>query len=141
MQGEHGERRRNGLRALFIVVMMVLVAAAAGGFAYNLGVSHGLALGAQASGEIERGARVGMYPYYGYYGWHPWGFGFGFGIFGPLLFIAFWFFLARLLFWGGPWRRYGYWRHRGAGRYGDGPRDLPPGFDEWHRRAHERMNL
>jgi len=37
---------------------------------------------------------------------------------------------VRGLFWGGHWRRR---------RYYGGPYDLPPAFDEWHRRAHERM--
>jgi hypothetical protein len=57
--------------------------------------------------------------------YHPWGFGFGF--FFPFLFF---FLFLRLLFWGGMWRRgwhYGPWR------------GVPPAFDEWHARAHERM--
>jgi hypothetical protein len=32
--------------------------------------------------------------------------------------------------WGWGWRRW---------RYYDGPYDGPSRFDEWHRRAHERM--
>ncbi len=148
MQGEQGQRRRKRWAAFFVVALMLLVGAIVATFAYNAGVAHGLAIGAQAGGEIERGARVGMSPYYGYYGWgwHPWGFGFGFGFLGPLLFIAFWFFVLRLLFWGGPWRRRGYWRHRDWDRYGERPWDAPsrfedwPRFEEWHRRAHDRMS-
>ena len=47
--------------------------------------------------------------------------------------IGFFFFIAlRALAWGGGWRR-----HRCYG-YG-GYYDPPPTFDDWHRRAHERM--
>jgi hypothetical protein len=56
--------------------------------------------------------------------WQPWGFGFGFFPLFPLLFIFFWVFVLRGLFWRGGWRRHG--------RY-DG---VPPAFEEWHRRAH-----
>ena len=61
-----------------------------------------------------------------------WRFGF-FGFFGPLLTIFVFVFLFRALFWGfGGWRRHHmYWNYDpelGQGR-----------FDEWHRRAHERM--
>jgi hypothetical protein len=145
----HGERRGRRVAALFGLVLMVLVGTAIGFAAYNAGVSHGLALGAHAV-ALEPGAPAApgapavvpppyAYGYgYGHYGWHPWGFGFGF--LGPLFFILFWFFILRMLFWrgmfwggGGPWHRhrYGY----GRGCYDDRSR----GFDEWHRRAHERM--
>jgi hypothetical protein len=59
------------------------------------------------------------------YGWgfRPW----GFGVLTPFLFLLFWFFVFRLLFWGGfGWRRWN----------GGGP-DARARFDEWHRRAHE----
>lgn len=105
------------------VLLGVAVAAIAGFFAYNAGVSHGIAVASQpiAGG----GAVVPPYPY----GWYrPW----GFGLFGPFLFIFFWIFLLRGLFWAGRWRRYG-------GCYGGGYYDGPRAFDEWHRRAHERM--
>jgi hypothetical protein len=81
--------------------------------AYNMGVSHGLAIGVPAAG--------GQY--------HPWGF--GFFPFAPFLFIFFWFFLLRGLFWGGFHRRRWYY---------PGPYDVPLSFDEWHRRAHDRMS-
>jgi len=55
--------------------------------------------------------------------WHrPWGFGFF-----PFFFVLLCFFLVRRAFWGGPRRG---WHH-----YRDG---VPPRFEEWHRRAHER---
>jgi len=85
---------------------------------YDLGVSHGAAQAAAAAGNLP--------PYAYGLGWYrPWGFGFGFPI---LFFLFFWLFIGRVFFWGGPWRRG--WR---------GSRDVPPSFDAWHRRAHERM--
>ena len=51
-----------------------------------------------------------------------------------LFFLAFWFFVLRIFFFrGGPWRRG--WRG-----YYDDRQDVPPVFEEWHRRAHERNN-
>ena len=54
------------------------------------------------------------------------------GAFG-LFWLFFWLLLIRGLFWGGrrSWRRGRYY----AGRL----EDLPADFDDWHRRAHERM--
>jgi hypothetical protein len=96
----------------------VLVAVGVAVLAYQAGVSHGLAL------QIPSGSAAPVYP--PYYWYRPWGFGF----IGPIFFfVIFWIFISRLLFWGGRrrWHRvYGY--------------DGPPYFEEWHRRAHERMN-
>jgi len=84
-----------------------------GAIGYQLGVSHGLAVGAQAAG----GAAAPVVVPYMYY--RPWGFGFGFLF--PFAFFAFWFLIARGLFWRGrPWHR--------------------ERLDEWHRRAHEQMS-
>ncbi len=83
--------------------------------AYNFGLSEGAARAAAASGTLP------AYPY-----WHrPWGLGFAF----PFLFFVFWFVIARSFFWAGPWRRRWYY-------YDDA---VPPAFEDWHRRAHERM--
>jgi hypothetical protein len=134
----HGDYRPKRWAAIFVVALVAFVGIGVGLVAYNMGVAQGLAIGAHAA-PVEQDARVAM-QHYGYYGWHPWGFGFGgFGFFIPFLFFGFWFFALRLLFWGGPWRRHGYGRYGRWDRYGDGPRDLPPGFEEWHRRAHDRM--
>ncbi len=101
----------------WLAVAAVIGSLIIGVVAYNMGLSEGAARAAVASGNIP--------PYVYAWGWHrPWGFGFGF----PLLFLFFWFFIFRGLFWGGPWRRRWYY-------YGH---DLPPAFEEWHRRAHER---
>jgi hypothetical protein len=102
-----------------VVLAVAIVATLVGVFAYNAGVAHGVAQSAQASGGAS------AFPPYGFY--RPWGFGFFF----PFLFFGLWFLALRGLFWGGGWRR-----HR---CYGGGYSDLPPAFDEWHRRAHERM--
>jgi hypothetical protein len=90
---------------------------AVGIVAYDAGLTRGAAEAAAAAGTLPAYA----------YGWHrPWGFGFGFPL---LFFFLFWLVLARAAFWGGPWRRRCY--YRGG--------DVPPAFDDWHRRAHERM--
>ena len=110
MNGPYATYRRG--RVLIGVLLAVLLAGVIGVAAYTAGVSHGLALQGH---------------------WHPWGFGFFF----PLLFG---FLLLRLLFWGGPrrWRGYYGGGYYGRGCYGGGYGDVPPGFDEWHRRAHQR---
>jgi hypothetical protein len=98
--------------ALVAVVGFILV----GVVAYDAGVAHGAAVaGAAASGALP--------PYAYGWGWYrPWGFGFGFPLF---ILLFFWLVIARGFFWGRPWRRSWY--------------DYRGDFDEWHRRAHERM--
>ena len=119
MNGSYMSYRRG--RGLIRILLAVLVASVIGVFAYNAGVSHGLAQQISA-------ANPGSYPYP--YWPRPWGFGFGF--FFPLLFA---FLALRLVFWGA----FGHRRwHGGRGYYGAGPYDVPPAFDEWHRRAHQR---
>ncbi len=100
-----------------VVLVAVAVALGIGIVAYQAGVTHGLAL------QIPEGAAS---PVVGPYGWYrPW----GFGLFGPFFFILFWFVLFRTVVWGGR-------RHRWHSAY---PDDVPGRFEEWHRRAHERM--
>jgi hypothetical protein len=98
----------------FVVIAGVLLTAAIGVVAFNMGVSHGLAIGVPSAGAPPA---AGPYPYP--YGYRPWGFGF-FPL-APLFFIFFFLFVARGMFWGGYRRRCG-------------------SFDDWHRRAHERMD-
>jgi hypothetical protein len=101
-----------------IALLVVLLVGAGAVVAYNVGLSQGLA---QVASAPTAGTPP---PPYVYYGWHrPWAFGF-FPLF-PLLFIFVWVLVFRSLF----WRRWGPWYH--------GP--YPESFDEWHRRAHERM--
>jgi hypothetical protein len=114
---------RFGARALVGALLVAIALAGIGYWSYNAGVAQGMAEAARAA-TVPGGAAA---PYaYPPYMWHrPWGFGF-FPIF-PILFILFWVFLLRGFFWRG-----------GCGR-GPGYRDgVPPGFDEWHRRAHEQ---
>jgi hypothetical protein len=103
-------------RTIVVAAIAVLaLAAGIGVLAYNMGVAQGLA----QSGRVLTGPPAGPYVYV----WpRPWGLAFGF--FFPFLFVAFWFFFVRSLFWG---RRWGGGWHRDA---------VPPLFDEWHRRAH-----
>jgi hypothetical protein len=101
------------------VVTAVLAAVIVGVISYNAGVSHGLAISPALANTPA-----------GPYGWYrPWGFGFGFG---PVfLLLLFWFLMLRLFFWGGF--------HRRRWHYGD-EHGGPQAFEEWHRRAHERMD-
>jgi hypothetical protein len=139
----HGSGSGRRFAALGILLLLLGVGLTVGFLAYNAGVAHGVAVAAHAP-ALEQGAGEGARAvapapgyygpgYYGY-GWHPWGFGF---FFGPVLFILFWFVLLRALFfrawWGGPWRRHGYY---GGYGYGCGPGRWQRGRydDDWHRR-------
>jgi len=120
----------NGSRIAWLLATLLLVAAA-GFFAYNAGLHNGVAQGIVQSGKLVAPAPGTVpypYPYpYPYFGWHrPW----GFGLFFPLFFIAFWFVIVRGFFWR---RRF----DSPYGRRGCGPEGR---LDEWHRRAHERWN-
>jgi hypothetical protein len=120
------------MRRWGIVALAVVAAIAIGATAYQAGVSHGIAM--QAPVASAPGAPGGAqavppppYPYYPYRYYGPWRFGF----FGPLLTILLFVFLFRMLFWGfWGWRRR-YWHYD--------PEFGPSRLDEWHRRAHERM--
>ena len=124
---------------LRIVSALVLLAAIAGiaFFAYQAGVAQGSPVTIEAPSGDTNAVPV-PYPHYGYgYGMpfhHPFGYGFGcFGIF-ILLFL---FFIAikafRMMVWGPRW---GWGGHHGHwGRHWDG--DVPPMFDEWHKKAHD----
>ena len=110
-------RDRFGLR-LMGGILVVAALFAAGFYCYNLGLSQGVAEAGRAVAGPSGGAPVFvMWP-------RPWGVGFGLFPFFPLLFILFWFFVARGLFWRGGWRG------RGCD-YGS-----TEALNEWHRRAH-----
>jgi len=113
---------RHVFRAVLLAVAIVGALAAAGFYGYNLGVARSIAESPAAVAAPAAGAPIVVYT-------RPYGFGVGFFPFFPLLFIFFWVFVARALFWRGP--RWG--RGCGYGYYGGG---VPPAFDEWHRRAH-----
>jgi hypothetical protein len=110
---------RFGLR-LIGGILVVAALVGFGYYAYNLGVAQGVAEAGRIAAPSGGAPVVVMWP-------RPWGFGFGFFPFFPLVFILFWFFVARAWFWRGAWR----------GRAcGYGP---PQAWDEWHRRAHSQQ--
>ncbi len=126
----------NGKIWLRILSGLVMVAAIAGiaFFAFQAGIAQGSPITLQA----PSGAVAPM-PFYGMpFGFHGMPF-FGFGCFGILI-PLFLLFLAmrafRFAFWGPRW---GYRMHGhgpwGRGHWGEG--NVPPMFDEWHKRAHE----
>ncbi len=118
---------RIALRVLFALVVLAIVAGI-GIYAYNIGVAQGLA---GSAGLAAPG--VAPHLYYGRpFFFRPFGFGFA-GCLFPLLFIFLGLILLRGLFWHGRWGR-GYWGHGPHGRW---EQDVPPMFEEWHRKAHE----
>ena len=92
---------------LLLGAALVAALAAVGVYTYGLGVAHGIAQSGQLVAAPGSGAPVVIWP-------RPWGFGFGFFPFFPLM-ILFWIFVARALFWRRAWR--------GPGCRYDGPRD------------------
>jgi hypothetical protein len=108
--------------AIWLIIVCVIGSVLIGAAAYNAGVSHGAAQAAIAAGSAATQAPYAMAPW----GWHrPWGVGFAF----PFFLLFFWVLAARMLWCGGPWR------HR---YYASAHGGVPPMFDEWHRRLHER---
>lgn len=119
-----------------ILAALVLVAAIAGiaFFAYQAGMAQGspVTIEAPSGGSVPAPY---PYPYYGMPFYRPWGWGWGFGCFGILI-PLFLFFLAikafRFAFWGPRWG----WHHQ-HGLWGRGWNgDVPPMFEEWHKKAH-----
>jgi hypothetical protein len=88
-------------------IALVAALGAVGVYTYNLGLAHGIAQGGQLATAPGTAAPIVIWP-------RPWGFGFGFFPFFPLM-ILFWIFVARALFWRGA--------GRGRGCRSDGPRD------------------
>ena len=120
----------NSYSRLAAILGALLLAAVVGAMAYNAGVAHGI----QQSGKIvfapPGAAPAAPYPYpypYPYY-WHPW----GFGLFGPLIFLFVFFAIMRAIFWRAAWHRGAYGACGPGGRWGDR-------MEEWHRQMHERM--
>ena len=108
-----------------VVLLLVLAASAAVGVgAYNAGVSHGFAeAGRTVAVPVEGAARVYVWP-------GPWGgHGYGYFPFFPIVAFVFVLLLFRGLFARRAWH----------GRCGNGHDGVPPAFEEWHRRAHERQ--
>jgi hypothetical protein len=121
-------RNRSFWGPLFVVLLLLAAAAAVGAGAYNAGVAHGFAEASRSVAvPVEGAARVYVWP-------GPWA-GHGFGYFPVFPFVAvfFLFFVLRGIFWRAAWRGRG---RCGPGYSSDG---VPPFFEEWHRRAHERQ--
>jgi hypothetical protein len=126
-----------GLVVGIVVVLAIVAGAAAVGYlAYNAGVANGLAQGGSSGAPAEPGA---VTPYfYAPYGFRHYGFGFGpFGCLVPLLFFFIIFGAMRMMFW--P-RRWG-WGPGGWGRHGHHGHEEWPGWmkeraEAWHRQMH-----
>jgi hypothetical protein len=107
----------NASGGLLRVLAVLVVALAAGLVGYQIGLSQDLV--------VEGGPAV-AHPAYG----PGFGFGWGFGGFLFFLLVLFLLFAAFRPRWGGPgpgWSGRGDWSNR-----------VPPPFEDWHRRAHER---
>lgn len=106
-----------------VALLGLIVAVGVGVLSYNAGVAHGIAV----SPAIAAAPGAAAIPY----GWYrPW----GFGLFGPVFFLLFWFLVFGVfsrIWWAGSYRHR---RWSAAGGCGS-----PAGLDEWHRRAHEEM--
>jgi len=116
---------RSPVRAVVFFLLVLAGAAAIGVSAYNAGVQHGAFEAARTAALPPEGSPAPVYVWAG--PWHP-------GYF-PVFPLFLGFFLLVFVLRGLLWR--GSWGGRGCGpRRHDG---VPPAFDEWHRRAHERM--
>jgi hypothetical protein len=99
-----------------LIVGALLLAVSVGWFAYDAGLEQGV----EQSGKMAPGTTVASD---GHHGWHHWR---GDFFFPPFFHIIIWIVILRMIFGCGRWHR------RGWGRCG--------GLDDWHDRAHERMN-
>jgi hypothetical protein len=127
-----GEKKMRILWRVLVVLVLIAAILGIGVYAYNLGMTQGLAQKVQA----PAGQAVTVpYMHYG----HPF-FGVGFGLFGcliPLFLFCLVFGSLRALLWQGPlgWRS----THRRHWDWRDGNgKGVPPFFAEWHRRVHEQ---
>ena len=120
---------RGGFFGLLVAILLIAAVLGVGVYGYNIGVTQGLA----DSGKLTTPATgVPPYPYYGPFFHHPFGWGFGgFGCLFPLLFFFLFFGIARGFLWRGHWG----WGHHV--HHGDWDKGVPPRFEEWHKRSHE----
>ena len=98
-------------------VAAALFAVAIALVAYNAGMADGVASGGAAA--ASRGFRTGWY---------------GAGFLWPMFWVVFMVFMFR-----GACGRGRYWYGGPYGAYGPRLRNFDDEFDEWHRRAHQRM--
>jgi hypothetical protein len=135
-----------GKSIFFRIVMVFIIIAAIAGlgvFAYQAGLANGAAQVAVTNGAPGAVVQAPyMMPYWGGpFGFHHFGF---FGIFGlliPIFFFLIIFSAIRGLFWGRHYGMHGWHHGRMDMRHGDWDKegtDVPPFFEEMHRRMHER---
>lgn len=116
---------RSPFRAVLVLVLALAAAAAIGAGAYQAGVQHGFVeAGRTAAVPLEGTSHVYIVPGSGF---GPWP-----GFFPLFPLVAGFFFVAFVV-------RGLAWRGRGCGPGGRRRDGVPPAFEEWHRRAHERM--
>ena len=120
---------RSPFRAIVLLLLVLAGAAVIGVGAYQAGVQHGFVeAGRTAAVPLEGSSHIYVVPG----AWHgPWH-----GGFFPLFPLVVAFFLVAFVVRGRAWRGRGGCGYGGRGGRGDG---VPPAFEEWHRRAHERM--
>jgi len=126
----------NGKIVFRIIAGLVLVAAVAGiaVFAFNIGLAQHVQIADIRGGQAQLPNSGYTTPYF----WHPFPF-LGFGCVAPLVAIFLVFLALRAfsyLFWGPHWG-YGGPMHRGWRRGGWNEGEVPPMFQEWHKRAHD----
>lgn len=125
---------------ILYAVILITVLAGFGIMIYNAGIAQGIAAGGSFIAPVQPSQDMGAaqlpYRYYGYGPFiRPWGFGFfPFGCLFPLLFFFLFFALFRGFFFRG-WRGRG-WNSPHYHGWGGG-QDVPPPFEEWHRRSHQ----
>jgi hypothetical protein len=140
---------RRVLIGILVVVVLAAGAVGVGAVAYRAGMMQGLVTSGQVVVPQGDGTGPGMWFFhngpmmgYGHMGWGGWGFG-AFGLLRclvPLFGLFLLFALLRLVIgprrWG--WGGYGRWGGPGGPgmRWSNEPHSVPPGFEEWHRRAH-----
>jgi hypothetical protein len=127
----------NGKIVFRIIAGLVLIAAigAIAFFAFNMGLAQHVQIPAANGGQTQ--LPNGGMPYNTPYFWHPFPF-LGFGCFAPLIAIFLLFLAFRafsFLFWGPHWGYSGH-MHRAWRRGGWNEGEVPPMFQEWHKRAH-----
>jgi hypothetical protein len=122
---------RRWVMGIVLLIVLIVGTVALGGYAYSIGMMQGLAQSGRLLAPSGGDAPAPYYASPSFY--RPFGFGFGaFGCLLPLLFFFLVFALVRGIFWGGRWGWHG---HRGM--HGMTENGVPPMLEEWHRKMHE----
>lgn len=122
------------LIGVLLAIVLIVGAVCLGAYAYNVGVTAGLA----QSGALQApatGTAPYARPFYGPFFFRPFGWGFGIlGLLFPLFFLFLIFGLLRAFIWGPRWRMH---HHR---YWAADERGVPPAVEEWHKRMHESQS-